>query len=61
MIGSNSMELNEATMIVIVQYYLDNKLLNKDESSPKVTGIRRVVSPGGSDTFVVTLTSDAKK
>lgn len=39
MIGSNEMRFNGATMIEIVQYYLDNKLLNKNESSPKVTKV----------------------
>lgn len=39
MIGSNSLVLNEATMIEALQYWLTNKVLNKDELAPKVTGI----------------------
>lgn len=34
--GNNRLVLNEATMMEIVQYWLDNKMLNKDERSPKV-------------------------
>lgn len=41
MVGNNSMQLNEATMITIVQYWLDNKFLNKDEKSPKVVAFKR--------------------
>lgn len=40
MTGTNSIEFNEATMIEIVQFYLDNKMLNKDELSPKVVSVR---------------------
>lgn len=40
LIGSNSMDLNGATMALIVQYYFDNKLFNKDEHKPKVKGVR---------------------
>ena len=57
MIGSNSMDLNEATMKEIVQFWLDNKFLNKDASSPKVTGIQGVNS-GGSNCFRVALEKD---
>jgi hypothetical protein len=38
--GSNRLVLNESAMIEIVQYYLENKLLNKDERSPTVTNFR---------------------
>jgi hypothetical protein len=34
--GHNRLVLNTATMNEIVQFYLDNKLVNRDESSPKV-------------------------
>ena len=41
MIGNNEFHFNESTMIEIVQYYLDNKLLNKDECSPTVKAVQR--------------------
>lgn len=37
MTGNNEMVLNEATMMEIVQFWLNNKFLNKDEHSPHVT------------------------
>lgn len=37
--GNNIIFLNTATMIEIVQYWLDNKFLNKDESAPRVTNV----------------------
>jgi hypothetical protein len=53
--GNNELVLNTATMIEIVQYYLNNKLLNKDEHAPKVTNF--AMSRGNSldNTFVVSL------
>lgn len=39
-VGSNTLELNEATMISAIQYWLDNKVLNKDEFKPIVTGVK---------------------
>lgn len=57
MIGSNKIKFNEATMIQIVQYYLDNKLLNKDEKSPKVSSVKGESSEG---MFTISL-SEAQK
>ena len=55
LIGSNSIEFNEATMVLMVQYYLDNKLLNKDEKSPKVISVSAERGVGLSSTFQVRL------
>lgn len=41
MTGANEMTLNEATMVEIVQYWFDNKFLNKDEPRPKVTSFKQ--------------------
>lgn len=46
MTGRNAIEFNEATMIEIVQYWLDNKFLNKDEHSPTVMSVSRDASSG---------------
>ncbi|HSC56994.1 MAG TPA: hypothetical protein VLC51_07300 [Nitrospira sp.] len=46
MTGRNSIEFNEATMIEIVQYWLDNKFLNKDERSPTVMSVAWDASSG---------------
>ncbi|CAN1721978.1 conserved protein of unknown function [Hyphomicrobium sp. 1Nfss2.1] len=56
--GNNEMVLNTATMMEIVQYYLDNKLLNKDEHSPTVTGFALNGRAPLDNTFVVSLSSD---
>ena len=57
MIGNNSLTLNEATMIDIVQYWLDNKLLNKDEKSPTVKGVKAASRSGyENNTFEISLT-----
>jgi hypothetical protein len=54
-IGANELEVNEATMMAALQYWLDNKVLNKDEKSPKVTSVK----PSACDnTFRVTLVND---
>lgn len=37
--GNNLLYLNTATMIEIVQYWLDNKFINKDESAPSVVHV----------------------
>lgn len=39
MTGTNEMRFNTASMIEIVQFYLDNKLLNKQEPGPMVTHV----------------------
>lgn len=39
MIGNNSLILNEATMIEALEYWLVNKVLNKDEPSPRITAV----------------------
>ena len=57
LIGSNSMELNEATMIAIVQHYLDTVLLKSAERLPKVQSVRK--SGNGMDnSFTVQLASE---
>lgn len=59
--GSNSLVLNEGTMIEIVQFWLNNKLLNKDEPAPVVTSFSSSskAPPYGAPTFEVTLSSNA--
>jgi len=56
--GNNELVLNTATMMEIVQFYLNNKLLNKDEHSPTVTGFALNRSHALDNTFVVSLSSD---
>jgi len=46
-IGSNALELNEATMIAALQYWLDNKVVNKDESGPIVKSVKASQTSGG--------------
>ena len=56
--GNNSLVLNTATMIEIVQYWIDNKALNKEETLPIVSNVE-AASGGRYDdkgTFTVTLT-----
>lgn len=38
--GGNDISVSEATMTVIVQYYLDNKFLNKKERAPTVARVQ---------------------
>lgn len=56
MYGCNSMELNEATMKEIVQYWLDNKFLNQHNGSPKVGSVKGE-NTLGCQTFTVELIS----
>jgi hypothetical protein len=52
------MILNEATMIEAVQYWLANKVLNKDEIGPKITSVKATMATSGhreQGTFIVTL------
>jgi hypothetical protein len=39
-IGVNTLEVNEATIIAAVQFWLSNKVLNKDETAPTVTAVK---------------------
>lgn len=55
--GNNSLEFNEATMMEIVQYWLDNKFLNRDETSPKVAGVW-VDTFGAAPVFEIRLESE---
>ena len=55
LIGSNSMELNEATMIAIVQHYLDTVLLKSAERLPKVKSIRKSGNGLNDNTFTIAL------
>lgn len=54
MTGTNKLDLNTATMIEIVQYWLDNKFLNKDEKHPRVTHVEAGSLSAGA-VFIVTL------
>lgn len=51
--GNNSFSFNEATMIQIVQYYLDNKLLQ--EINQKVTSVREDRTTSYATTFTITV------
>jgi hypothetical protein len=51
--GKNELHLNEVSMVTIIQYYLDNKLLNKDNHSPKVEAVR--VKDMNAGIFIVSL------
>lgn len=42
--GHNKIQFNAASMIEIVQYYLDNKMLNPQEPRPKVTSVEALSS-----------------
>ena len=53
LIGNNSIEMNEATMMLVVQYYFDNKLLNKDERKPKVTAVKPTSNGGYNNGFKI--------
>lgn len=53
MIGKNKMELNEATMIVIVQEWIDRTITLKPQ--PKVNSVKRVDS-GYDAWFEISLT-----
>ena len=54
--GNNRLALNQATMREIVQYWITNKMLNKEEASPVVTDVEmgRLGSERG-DLFIVSL------
>ncbi len=54
--GTNTLTLNEATMIEIIQYWLTNKALNPNEPSPKVSGVKGNSSYEGG--FTVTLMTE---
>ncbi len=60
MVGQNQMALNEATMIEVVQYWLDNKSLNKDEPRPKVTGVDKTSNGRYDAEFTISLDASAK-
>jgi hypothetical protein len=47
--GNNTMELNEATMIEALQFWLDKKMFRGD-AAPKVTAVK----PGTSDRYCTT-------
>lgn len=40
MIGQNEMHLNEATVIVALDYWLANQVFDKNIFSPKVTSVK---------------------
>ena len=58
-VGENTLELNEATMIKIVQYYVDNKIIKSGEVGPTVTGVK-VASNTMNKRFEVTFGDAAK-
>lgn len=55
--GSNSLILNEATMIEAVQFWLDSKMV---QHAPKVTGVNAKTDVY-SKTFTVSLDADAER
>jgi hypothetical protein len=55
--GRNELVLNEATMIEVVQHWLDTTMLNPDAERPRVTSVRAKNDPY-SPTFEVTLESE---
>lgn len=62
--GNNRLVLNTATMIEIVQYWLNNKLLNADEPRPTVTAVAPLSSSGryaDDGMFEVSLSTDEEK
>jgi hypothetical protein len=54
--GTNSMDLNEATMVVILQHYFDTVLFSSGKS-PKVTSVKRSNDSGYTPDFEVTMES----
>lgn len=59
-VGENKLELNQATMIKIVQYYVDNKIIKSGEVGPTVTGVK--AAPNKVNTiFEVTFNDTDKK
>jgi len=44
--GANSMNLNQATMCEAIEYWLTNKVFNKDENSPIVSGVKELSQRG---------------
>ena len=53
MLGNSSMELTTKVMCEAIEYWLTNKVLNKDEPSPVVNDVTQNGSPG--KTFTVSL------
>lgn len=56
--GSNKLVLNTATMLEIIQYYLNNYMLHPDKKSPKVTAFRSTGEP--SPMYEVSLENETK-
>lgn len=57
MIGTNELILNEATMIEIVEFWLNNKFLHKDDYAPKVYSVSLGNNATG-NTFKVVMKSE---
>ena len=53
--GNNILSLNEATMIEVVQYWLDNKALNPQERSPVVKGVKKQANTFDTPVFDIQL------
>jgi len=60
MIGSNTIIFNQATMIEIVQYWITNKMMSKDEPSPAVHSVK-ATNVGMGDDFTVDLRSEPRE
>ena len=60
MIGANRFELNEATMIEIVQYWINNKAWNSNEPRPKVVSVKAGSSTKYENIFDISLSSAAE-
>ena len=58
MIGSNTITLNEATLVEAVQFYFDNEVFNR-QSSPTVRSIK-TVNVGFDDLFKVEVENAAQ-
>lgn len=58
LIGSNSIELNEATMIAIVQHYLDTVLLKSAKRLPTVKSVRKSGNGMTDNTFTISLETE---
>jgi hypothetical protein len=56
--GNNSMELNEATMIEVVQFWLDNKMF-RENAAPQVTAVKTSPDSGYTRLFKIETTDRA--
>lgn len=59
--GSNVLYLNEATMIDIVQEWLDEKFLEASNDLPRVTSVKQVSEAEHLDMFRIELSGEGPK